>query len=163
MRGSQFQNPSIHDSINQNNAYKRHLHQLWSIENAPTSLPDTLVGMLQKNSCKSRARLFEEEEKNLVINMHNSKLLSAFESINRGRKLSVGRADPSFNLANTLHSPLHEFHSLHLFSKMKESKEVLNRNKKISSKINLIKSTISFSEFDESFKHHMSIVKAMLS
>ena len=82
MRGSQFQEKSVHEAIRQNNEYKRHLQELKTIsELQGYFLPDTTSQMAQMQTVLNRARNFEEAEKLKQVEKDNLRLLNRFLSI----------------------------------------------------------------------------------
>lgn len=84
-------------------------------------------------------------EKLKIVERDNLRLLGKFLDIQKGRHLSVPKANYIENFYEIVSSPVHEFHSVRVLNKINESKQVLKQNLKLAEKL---KQTESFLTFD---------------
>ena len=85
-------------------------------------MPDLTVEMDKMHSKLSQARNFEEVNKLKTVEKDNLRMLGKFLEIQRGRQLSVPKANYIENIQEISTSPVHEFHSVRVLNKLSESK-----------------------------------------
>ena len=144
MRNSPFQlkQSSVHETIESNLSYQRHrkiVNELGVLQ----SPRDYKSEMRNKNQSLQRTRRFENQHKHQEEEKCNLRLLNKFVDIQRGKHLSVGRADYQTVMTR---SPVQKNHSLSYDKKKIDDIQLFKSNIQMLKRIQKVESHTKFDD-----------------